>query len=63
MSTPKTRETLSADGLIALVGKSFRRIEDHRPQPTISLSDILMSAFGLFSLKNLSLLALDERRL
>ena len=62
MSTPKTRETLSADGLISLVGKSFARIKDHRPQPTIALRDVLMSAFAMFSLKDPSLLAFDERR-
>ena len=62
MSTPKTRETLSADGLMALLGRSFARIEDHRPQASISLSDALKSGFALFSMKDPSLLAFDERR-
>ena len=43
--------------------ESFTRIEDHRTeQAKISLVDTLMSGFALFSLKDPSLLAFDERR-
>lgn len=62
MATPRTRDTLSADGLIKLVRQSFAAIEDHRPQPTVALSDALLSAFAMFGLKDPSLLAFDERR-
>ena len=62
MSTPQTRKTLSADGLYRLVGQSFATIQDMRPQPQVSLKDALLSGLALFSLKDQSLLAFDERR-
>jgi hypothetical protein len=41
----------------------FGKINDHRPgEVTISLADALMSGFAMFSLKDPSLLAFDERR-
>jgi hypothetical protein len=59
----KVRKQLSADALYTLLGESFARIPEHRqPQPPISLRDALLSAFAMFSLKDPSLLAFDERR-
>jgi len=59
----KVRKHLSADALYALVGGSFTRVPDpRRPNSPIPLSDALMSAFALFSLKDPSLLAFDQRR-
>jgi hypothetical protein len=61
--TLKIRKSLSADALYALLGKSFGRIPDHRhASATIPLSDALLSVFAMFSLKDPSLLAFDERR-
>ncbi len=54
---------LSADGLFKLVRQTFDKVPEHRPMNIkISLSDALMSGFALFSLKDASLLAFDERR-
>ncbi|MCJ7824467.1 MAG: hypothetical protein MUP44_06160, partial [Anaerolineales bacterium] len=59
----KQRKSLSADGLFKLVRKGFQKITDHREMNVaISLTDVLMSGFALFSLKDPSLLAFDERR-
>lgn len=59
----KIRKHLSADGLIKMVKKEFKKIKDHRPiNVEIPLDDALMSGFALFSLKDPSLLAFDERR-
>lgn len=59
----KTRKQLSADALYALLGESFAGIPDHRQfTPLISLRDALLSAFAMFSLKDPSLLAFDQRR-
>jgi hypothetical protein len=45
------------------LGQSFARIPDHRQlKPPISLRDALLSAFAMFSLKDPSLLAFDQRR-
>ena len=62
MSIPQTRQTLSADGLIRIVSKGFHRVVDHRQKPQIPLGDVLGSAFAMFSLKDPSLLAFDQRR-
>jgi hypothetical protein len=60
---PKGRKHLSADALFRLVRSGFTHIPDHRNgDPEISLTDALMSAFALFSLKSPSLLAFDEER-
>lgn len=57
------RKRLSADALHALLRAAFRDIPDHRQDATtIPLVDALMSAFAMFSLKDPSLLAFDERR-
>jgi hypothetical protein len=59
----KPRKHLSADALYATVREGFGRIPDHRePRAPIPLTDALMSAFAMFSLKDPSLLAFDERR-
>ncbi|HHD57390.1 MAG TPA: transposase, partial [Desulfobulbaceae bacterium] len=60
----KLRKHLNADALFSTMKTGFDKIEDHRPG-TIqhSLGDTLMSGFAMFSLKDPSLLAFDERRL
>lgn len=59
----KIRKHLSASGLFQLVRQGFARIKDHRTeQAEVSLIDALMSGFAMFSLKEPSLLAFDERR-
>jgi len=62
-SPKKARKHLSADALYALVRDGFARIPDpRRPGSPIPLPDALMSAFAMFSLKDPSLLAFDQRR-
>jgi hypothetical protein len=62
-SARKVRKHLSADALYALLRTGFRGIPEHRQgTPIIPLTDALMSAFAMFSLKDPSLLAFDERR-
>ncbi|MFQ5457774.1 MAG: hypothetical protein ACE5FC_04905, partial [Myxococcota bacterium] len=60
---PKDRKHLAADALFRLVRNGLARIPDDRAADReISLSDALMSAFALFSLKAPSLLAFDKER-
>src|SRR3989449_3510923 len=60
---PRGRKYLSADALFNLVRSGFATIPDYRPSETdISLTDALMSAFAMFSLKSPSLLAFDKQR-
>jgi len=60
---PKVRKHLSADALCALLRRGFEKIPDHRTREcAISLADAMMSAFGMFSLKDPSLLAFEEHR-
>src|SRR5467141_3499822 len=60
---PKGRKYLSADALFRLVHTGFANIPDDRPaEADISLPDVLMSAFAMFSLKAPSLLAFDKER-
>jgi hypothetical protein len=60
---PKGRKHLSADALFGLVRSGFATIPDERLGDTdISLTDVLMSAFAMFSLKSPSLLAFDQER-
>jgi hypothetical protein len=60
---PKGRKYLSADALFGLVRRGFATIPDDRLSDTdISLTDALMSAFAMFSLKAPSLLAFDKER-
>src|SRR5499426_4632344 len=60
---PKGRKHLSADALFRLVYRGFDHIPDERsPDADIALTDTLMSAFAMFSLKAPSLLAFDKER-
>jgi hypothetical protein len=61
-SKPKVRKHLSMDALLTSVRKEFAQIPDHRKKGvSIPLPDALMSGFAVFSLKEPSLLAFDER--
>lgn len=63
LSARKARKDLSADALFRLVRAGFHDIPDAREgEVDISLGDALMSAFAMFSLKDPSALAFDERR-
>ena len=63
IAASNVHKSLSADALFALVRKAFATLGDHRPgTPDITLSDALMSAFAMFSLKSPSLLAFDKER-
>jgi len=54
---------LSADKLFALMRAAFEQVPDGRAENAkVSLPDALMSDFAMFSLKDPSLLAFDERR-
>jgi hypothetical protein len=56
------RKHLNADALISFLRSRFEEIEDHRSKNTkISLPDALMSGFAMFSLKDPSLLAFEEK--
>src|SRR5215470_14517182 len=60
---PQVWKHLSADALFRLVYTGFDTIPDYRPaHADIALSDVLMSAFAMFSLKAPSLLAFDKER-
>jgi len=59
----KIRKNLSVSGLFRLVRERFEQITDVRADnQKVSLTDALMSAFAMFSLKDASLLAFEERR-
>ena len=59
----RVRKRLSADALFASLRSRFEKITDHRrPNASITLTDALMSAFAMFSLKDPSLLAFEQRR-
>jgi hypothetical protein len=63
MVAPKERKPLSADALFHLVRSGFAHIPDPRCEDVdMSLTDTLMSAFAMFSLKAPSLLAFDKER-
>src|SRR5215510_2705646 len=63
MMAPKARKYLSADALFGILRSGFADIAKHRPgKPDIALTDALMSAFAMFSLKSPSLLAFDQER-
>src|SRR3712207_2690746 len=60
---PNIHKHLSADALFALLRHAFSNLADHRSgTPDVALSDVLMSAFAMFSLKSPSLLAFDKER-
>jgi len=57
------KNLLSADNLLKRIRAGFDRVKDHRASnAVISLSDVLMSAYAMFSLKDSSLLEFDGRR-
>jgi len=57
------RKHLNADALFHGLRAGFEKIKDHRNKNVvIPLPDVLMSAFAMFSLKDQSLLAFDQRR-
>ena len=57
------RKDLSADSLFQLLRSRFASLPDPRAGVVeIPLGDALMSAFAMFSLKDPSLLAFDQRR-
>jgi Transposase DDE domain len=63
MRAPKLRKHLSANALLSQLRSGFADLADHRSgDVNIALSDALMSAFALFSLKSPSLLAFDKER-
>jgi hypothetical protein len=62
VSARKARKDLSADALIRLIHSGFKAIPDPRTNPSVPLGDALMSGFAMFSLKDPSLLAFDDRR-
>ncbi len=62
-SKVRIRKYLNADALFKTIKQSFEKIPDHRQDNLqIALSDAFMSAFAMFSLKDPSLLAFEERR-
>lgn len=60
---PKTRRFLNADALIDTLRRRFADVEDPRCKGgvTYPMPDVLMAAFAMFSLKDPSLLAFEER--
>lgn len=56
------RKHLRFDALVTSLRQRFSTLPDQRSGPNISLPDALLSAFAMFSLKDPSLLAFDERR-
>ena len=63
LSARKARKDLSADALFRLVRAGFDAVADTRSgEVAVPLADALMSAFAMFSLKDPSLLAFDQRR-
>jgi hypothetical protein len=63
LRAPTIRKHLSADALLGLLRIGFAELADHRSgQPDMALTDALMSALALFSLKSPSLLAFDQER-
>lgn len=62
ISAKDIRKNLSAHALFRTLRSGFDQITDVRDRPSISLTDALMSAFAMFSLKDPSLLVFDGRR-
>lgn len=59
----KIRKHLNADALLATMRAGFEKVRDNRPgKVEHTLADTLMAGFAMFSLKDPSLLAFDERR-
>ena len=63
ISATTARKDLSADTLFKRLHAGFDKVPDHRSKDaSISIGDALMSAFAMFSLKDQSALAFDNRR-
>ncbi len=63
LSKIKMRAHLNADRMNSIIRQDLQQVPDHRAaNVSIPLEDALMSAFAMFSLKDPSLLAFDERR-
>src|SRR5688572_10316982 len=63
LTRKKVRKHLSADALLRSLRDFFGRVPDTRHcNASIPLPDALMAGFALFSLKDPSLLAFDQRR-
>jgi hypothetical protein len=61
--SPQLRKHLNADALFKALHDDFSKVSDWRQGDIeISMADALMSGFAVFSLKDPSLLAFDERR-
>ncbi len=58
----KIRKHLNADALFGTLRSEFEKIPEFRPRKDISIPDVLMSAFAMFSLKSPSLLQFDHKR-
>jgi len=58
----KIRKHLNADALFGTIRSEFEKIPEFRPGKNISIPDVLMSAFAMFSLKSPSLLQFDHKR-
>ena len=59
----RLRKYLNADALLSIIRFEFDKIPDFRKgDVNISITDALMSAFAMFSLKDSSLLEFDQRR-
>jgi hypothetical protein len=62
INTPWTRKHLSFDPLIEQIRGWAEGLPDSREDPDDTMADAIMSAFAMFSLKDPSLLAFQERR-
>lgn len=63
VNSPTASKHLSGDAMIATIREAFGKVQDSRTSNSfISAQDALMSGFAVFSLKDPSLLAFDERR-
>jgi hypothetical protein len=63
MGVPKVRKPLCADALLRSIQDVFCQLPEHRKGDVeIPMSDALMSAFAMCSLKSPSLLAFDKVR-
>jgi hypothetical protein len=62
-ATIRVRKRLNADTLFQQIHSEFEKLPDLDPaEVKISLADALMAGFAMFSLKDRSLLAFDQRR-
>lgn len=59
---PWLRRHLSFDAMIETIRRRAEELPDARRKPTYPLADAIMSGFAMFSLKDPSMLAFEERR-